>query len=361
MIRRRWHSLNFYWQVYLSMALAFGCIIAFVEVVMEPLLLEPIVQWLDIGETWAESILWFASVVFPSLLLGYLMANMVMRKLNATVTMARRLSRGDMGARIETTDDEKDAFNQLARVFNDMADSLEHLLFHEKRLLADISHELRSPLTRMSVATALLPMQRDSDAFESTIRLIDGEIGQMDELVGLLLEQGRDRLNDRSAYSRVDLAELIKESSAGFALAAANEGKQLVVEVDRETFVWGYDVRIRMIMDNVLSNALFYAPENSRIEVSGKQMGNRVLTTIRDYGPGVPDKHMQNIFKAFFRVDQSRTRSSGGVGLGLALAKDAAIAMGGDIEARNAYPGLKVLVALPLYRPDENGGSVRVP
>ena len=348
MIRRWWWSLGFYWQVYLFMAVAFGCIITFVEVVLEPLLLDPLVAWLDIGKVWTEAILWLASVILPSLLLGYLLTDMVMRKLRATVEMAQRLSRGDLDARIAPNGNSRDVFNQLARVFNDMADSLQQLLLYEKRLLADISHELRSPLTRMGVAVALLPAKRDTGNFESTLNLIDGEIEHMNRMVGLLLEQGRERLNNRNSYCRVDLAGLIEDLTEGYVLAAEEDGKELVVDVEPGTMVWGHEIRIRMIVDNILSNALFYAPEKSRILLSGKRESGWAVLSVRDHGPGVPERHLQDIFRVFFRVDPSRARSSGGVGLGLALAKDAAIAMGGDIEARNADPGLEVVVRLPL-------------
>lgn len=361
MIRCWWRSLGFYWQVYFFMALAFGCIIAFVEGVIEPLLLAPLVEWLNVGDVFAEIVIWIVSVLFPSLFLGYLLANMVMRRLSAAVATARKLSQGDLGARLRVDNGNKDVFNQLACVFNEMAESLELLVLHEKRLLADISHELRSPLTRMGIATALLPMQRDSDDFDATIRLVDNEIEQMDKLVGLLLEQGQERLNNKNTYSRVDLSELLKDSVEGFGLAAAHGGKCLVTDVDPDIAVWGYDMRVRIIADNILSNALFYAPKNSKIEVSGKRTEEWALIIIRDHGPGVPDKHIQDIFKAFFRVDQSRARASGGAGLGLALAKDAAVAMGGDIEARNANPGLEVVVTLPLYRQEGNDDAEHAP
>lgn len=357
MIRRWWRSLGFYWQVYLFMALAFGGIITFVEAVMEPFVLDPIVARFAIDDVWAEAFLWLASVLLPSLLLGFFITNMVMRKLRTTVEMAQKLSFGDLKARIATNGDDKDVFNQLAKVFNGMADSLERLLYYEKRLLADISHELRSPLTRMGVAIALLPMQRDSDAFDTTIQLIESEIGQMNQMVALLLEQGRERLNNKNEYGRVDLARLVGEVSEGYELTATSESKSISLDIEPELAVWGHEIRIRMIIDNILANALFYAPEHSKIEVSGKRMGQRAFLAVRDFGSGVPDEHLHDIFKAFFRVDQSRARTSGGAGLGLALAKDAAVAMGGDIEARNASPGLEILVTLPL---DLSGGGGKV-
>lgn len=361
MIRQWWRSLGFYWQVFLFMVLAFGGIITFVEAVIEPLFLTPLVVWLDTGEVSAEIVIWIASVLFPSLVLGFIMTSMVMRKLRDTVEMAQKLSYGDLRARIATTRDDKDVFNQLARVFNTMADSLERLLLYEKRLLADISHELRSPLTRMGLATALLPMNRDTDDFDRTVKLIESEIEHMNKMVGLLLEQGRERLDNKNNYSQVDLTRLISDLTEGYALMAEREGKTLIVDLDPEICIWGHEIRTRMIVDNIISNAMFYAPQNSQIIVTGKREGNKALLTVRDHGHGIPEQHMQDIFRAFFRVDSSRARISGGAGLGLALAKDAAVAMGGDITARNVEPGLEILVTLPLDLSGNDGKAVTSP
>lgn len=112
--------------------------------------------------------------------------------------------------------------------------------------------------------------------------------------------------------------------------------------------MWGDPVHLRTIIDNVLTNALFYSPAGGRVEVEVARDANHARITIRDAGPGVPDRHLADIFRAFFRVDASRARGSGGVGLGLALAQDAAVALGGAIAARNAYPGLEVHARLPL-------------
>ena len=347
MIRRWWRSLGFFWQVYLFMVATFGAIISFVEGVVEPLALDSVRAVLGTGTAGSETAMWAISVLLPTLPLGYAVTRMVMRKLDNTVKMAERLSRGDLGARIAAEGQDRDVFNKLASAFNNMADSLERLLSHEKRLLADISHELRSPLTRMGVATALLPMKRDAGDFDATIQVLEHEIEQMNGLVGLLLEQGRERLRLHSDLEAVDLTALAHEVAEAFAMITADEGKNLAVGIAPGVVVWGQPLRIRMILENIVSNALFYSPEGGTVDLRVMHDSDYAFVSVRDRGPGVPDKYLQDIFTAFFRVDQSRARTSGGVGLGLALAKDAAVAMGGDIEAVNAGPGLKVTVTLP--------------
>ena len=347
MFRNWWRSLGFYWQVYLIMVASFGGVIVFVEGVAEPFVLRLLAERFEFDVETSETILWIVSVLLPTLLLGFVITHMVVRKMITMVAMAKRLGCGDFAARIETPGNEKDVFNQLSGVFNNMADSLERLLAHEKRLMADVSHELRSPLTRMGIATALLPMKQQTGELDAVIKVLEDELTQMNTLVSMLLERGRERLKNQSDFSLVPLSELVTEAVAAHTLVAESDGKHIAAEVVPETAVWGHPVRVRMILENILSNALFYAPPGSSIEVRVFESDELVFLSVRDHGPGVPEKHVQDIFRAFFRVDRSRARTSGGVGLGLALARDAAVAMGGGIEAKNVHPGLEVTVTLP--------------
>ena len=344
MLSRWWRSIGFYWQLYLIIIGSFGAIITFVEVVVEPSLLGILQDRFKLDPVAGEIIMWIASVLAPAFVLGVILAQMVVRKNVAIVKMAKRLSCGDLTARIETTGNENDVFNQLALVFNNMAGSLENVMTNEKRLLTDISHELRSPLTRMSVATALLSMKRETKEIDAMAKILDAEIDHMDKQVAMLLEQGRNRLREQEKYGHVDLSAFTRDVVAMHMHVANADGKFINLSIIPDLGIWGHPVRLRMIIDNILSNALFYSPPNGAVEVCVRQEKENVILSVRDQGPGVPEKHLQDIFNAFFRIDESRSRSSGGVGLGLALSRDAAIAMGGVIEARNRKPGLEVMV-----------------
>ena len=113
--------------------------------------------------------------------------------------------------------------------------------------------------------------------------------------------------------------------------------------------------RLRTIFGNILDNAVFYSPAQGIVTVSVSSDEKNVHIAIRDHGPGVPDEKLREIFRAFYRVDESRARASGGAGLGLALAQAEAVRMGGGITAQNARPGLLVTVTLPLL--EENGNT----
>ncbi len=346
-LRRWWNALGFFWQVYLLMALSFAGIIALVEGLLEPLAIYRLRGFAIAYPGWNELFLWMLGAVAPTLVAGYVLTRVVMKRLGAMDRATRRLASGELAARIPETGDEKDVFNRLAINFNTMADSLERLVDNEKRLLADISHELRSPLTRMNVATALLPKKRDDAGFEALVRNLESEIEQMNSLVGMLLEQGRARIMDQEKRTRIDLSRLASEIVDSYRDAGRENGVGIAARIDPNLAIYGNPARLRMILENILGNAVFYAPAGSAIDAVIDGDGRTIRLSVRDYGPGVPEKHLPDIFRAFFRVDGSRARNSGGVGLGLTLAKEAALAMGGDIGARNALPGLEVTVTLP--------------
>jgi two-component system sensor histidine kinase CpxA len=357
MIRRWWHSLGFHWQVYLFMVLTFGGIIAFVEGIADPFVSTLLDEKAQIYGEVGEVILWIISIFVPTLAIGFATTHLVMRKMNAMVRMAKRLSQGDLTARIQSPKNRNDAFNDLSVVFNDMAQSLQELVNHEKRLLADISHELRSPLTRMSLATALLPLKNGPDEIEKTAAILDGEIAHMTSLVGMLLEHARGRLVNHEDFSAVNLSDLTADAADAYDLQASAKDIRITRQILPGIGVRSHPLRLRMIIDGILANAEFYAPPDTEIEVRVGRRAKEAFVSIRDHGPGVPDEHLQDIFKAFFRVDESRARSSGGVGLGLALAHDAAVAMGGDIVAVNRDPGLEVIVTLPQISSGDAAGD----
>ena len=354
---RWWGSLGFFWQVYLLMAVSFGCIITLVEGVLEPLAISLLQDFAANYPEWNELVLWVIGTLAPTLLIGCILTGMVMRKLADLDQATRRLASGELKARIPEVGDEKDVFNRLAINFNTMADSLERLIANEKRLLADISHELRSPLTRMNVATALLPKKRnDDDGFESLVRNLESEIDQMNTLVGALLEQGRARIMEQGGRTRIDLSRLTEEIVDGYRSVGQENGVEIAARIEPGLTILGNPVRARMILENILGNAVFYAPAASSVDVCVAGDGKTVHLSVRDYGPGVPEEHLGDIFRAFFRADDSRARNSGGVGLGLTLARDAALAMGGDIKAENAGPGLGIVVVFPSV--EGRGGGV---
>lgn len=251
--------------------------------------------------------------------------------------------RGDLSARAKTN--RRDELGQLARTFNVMADRTQTLLKAERRLLQDISHELRSPLARLGVA---IELARSGGTGPSTFDRIEREAERLNALVGELLQVTRvegDPSQQKQEPVALDqvLADLVYDSELE---AKAKECRIVLTTHDTPT-VLGDDELLRRAIENVLRNAIRYAPANTEIEIGLTATGSNAAIRIRDHGPGVPEESLSRIFDAFYRVDSDRNRNSGGVGLGLAIARRAIELHKGTLRAENGRPGLIVTIELP--------------
>lgn len=255
-----------------------------------------------------------------------------------------RFGQGDLSARVKVR--RRDEIGALGERYNEMADRIQTLLAAERRLLEDVSHELRSPLARMHFALAAVRSAKDPEVAIARLRK---EIDRLGELVGYLLEVTRAE-GDPSARAReeVDLRALVEmivedariEAEAKGCELVLPEGEAMSARADREL--------LRRAFENVVRNAIRYAPEGTQIAVSLERKTEGAVLQVRDAGPGVPEEMLGKIFQPFFRVDQSRTAATGGVGLGLAIAQRAVALHNGAVRAENAHPGLRVLIEIPL-------------
>jgi signal transduction histidine kinase len=276
--------------------------------------------------------------------LCWLLAVNIASPLRQLATTVDRFGAGDLDARIAWR--RGDEIGDLAQAFNQMADRIQTLLTAERRLLQDISHELRSPLARLSFAAELTRTASDRNAAVARLRK---EIDRLADLISGLIQVTRAEgefpernlrpvLFDRLVYDVVESCEL--EANARRCHIECTDRVPVKLRGDEEL--------LRRAVENVLRNAIRYAPESSVIEVNLASNGSAAELAIRDYGPGVPDEMLPKIFTPFFRVDSSRDSTTGGVGLGLAIAQRAVLLHHGQISAANAGPGLKVTIALPL-------------
>jgi two-component system sensor histidine kinase CpxA len=260
-----------------------------------------------------------------------------------------RLSAGDLAARVgNPVDRRRDEIGQLARDFDAMADRLENLVGSQRRLLRDVSHELRSPLARLTVALQLARDREGVRAAEALDR-IERETGRLDDLIGqlLLLERLEARAPDTEKVD-FDLTDLLNEvvDDASFEASATQRGVEF--EADSRCTMRGYPALVRSALDNVLRNAVRHTAGGTTVEVSIDCGEGSAEVNIRDHGPGVPEEHLETLFEPFSRVADARERSTGGAGLGLAIARRAVEVHGGMVTARN-HPdgGLEVVITLP--------------
>lgn len=239
--------------------------------------------------------------------------------------------------------DKRDPIHRLSEAFNRMADRIESLVEAHRRLCIDISHELRSPLTRLRLAIGLAR----SDT-RGALNQIELESFRLNDLVDQLLDVARAEV-DPTAFRRevIDLHTLLTEVADDCAIEARERGCELDLRLDHPCTVIGDSEILRRAIENPLRNAIRHSPPGSPVEVNATANEDFAMVGIRDHGPGVPESALKEIFRPFYRVDADRDRDTGGTGLGLAIAERAIALHGGSIKAENSSPGLKVEIRLP--------------
>jgi two-component system sensor histidine kinase CpxA len=225
-----------------------------------------------------------------------------------------------------------------------MAERIGTLLTSERRLLQDVSHELRSPLARLSFAAELAGTSENRGAAVSRLKK---EIQRLTDLVDALLQTQAEGESRSIVEADVELSSLLSEIAEDCAVEAEARGCRVVLNGHSATIPGDREL-LRRAVENVIRNAVRYSPKDSTIDVEYGADDHEAYISVRDYGPGVPHDSLGKIFEPFFRVDDSRNRSTGGVGLGLAIAHRAIVSHDGRIWAESADPGLIVRIEFPL-------------
>jgi signal transduction histidine kinase len=263
------------------------------------------------------------------------------RRIAATIA---RFGQGDLKVRVDTR--REDEIGQLGHSFNEMAERLERLIVSERRLLSDISHELRSPLARLKFATKLARTSKDTSAALDRIeRDVDRITSLVADIVEINFAEGDPALRGTEL---INIKEIVREVVCDCTVEAEFRGCTIEITSQSNGCILGNRELLRRALENVLRNAVRYSPEKSRIAVCTVENGNDAVISVRDCGPGVPEEAITRIFDPFFRVEESRDASGGGSGLGLSIAKRAVQLHHGTICAQNASPGLRVKIAIPL-------------
>jgi signal transduction histidine kinase len=251
---------------------------------------------------------------------------------------------GNLDVRVET--DRDDEIGQLGRSFNEMAERLERLITSERRLLSDISHELRSPLARLKFAMKLARTSPDpTTALERIERDVDRIASLVADIVEINVVEGDPALHDTR---EICVRDILEEVAHDCAVEAEMRGCRIQLNGNLCGPVHGNPELLRRAVENVLRNGIRYSPEKSPIEITLSEGNDVAIIAIRDFGPGVPDRLLAQIFDPFFRVEEARNTNGGGSGLGLSIAKRAVHLHRGSIAAENATPGLRVTLAIPL-------------
>ncbi|HEX3878662.1 MAG TPA: ATP-binding protein [Bryobacteraceae bacterium] len=292
-----------------------------------------------------QSYLPYYAVIFGAVaLVCWLLAVNIASPLRSLARTVDRFGAGDLTARVNSG--RKDEMGDLGRAFDRMAERMGTLLSAERRLLQDVSHELRSPLARLSFAAELV---RTAEDREAAVARLKKEIYRLTDLVGALLQVTRAE-GDPNATSPEELRldELLDEVVADCRVEAEARGCKIAFEDPVHVEIRGDRELLRRAIENVMRNSIRYAPPKSEVDVHLDRTDRGARISVRDQGPGVPEDALPKIFQPFFRVDDSRGTATGGAGLGLAIAKRAVGVHHGDVWAKNAQPGLEVCIELPL-------------
>lgn len=260
------------------------------------------------------------------------------RPIGELQSAVRELASGHLEARVPARITRRhDELGALASDFNSMADQIANLLSSRQQLMAELSHELRSPLARLQAALALAAHREQLGPAER--ERIEQEMRRLDLVIGDLLRFSR--LGTAAAIQRrlLRLDQLIAELVSDEEIEAAAHACTLKVDAAHDLTVVGDPELLRSGLENILRNAIRYAPAGSTVDIDAYAAGGQVIVTIADRGPGVPVEYLQQIFEPYFRVPATCAgAASSGTGLGLAIARRVFEAHGGSVSA-NAREG----------------------
>lgn len=291
----------------------------------------------------------FGIAVIISALVSALLAWTIVIPLNRIRRSTRRFAEGDLDARVGSLSFGRSyEMTALASEFDRMAERIKGLIDNNRRLVRDVSHELRSPLARLRVAVELA-REDDADLTRRSLDRIEREADRLDSMLSQAIELSRLETNVASRSEAIDLVALLEDVIANADYEGAPRGRRVEFVERADAIINGSREAIFSALENIVRNALAYTADDSAIEVGLGRDRDEALIRVRDHGPGVADAELQRILEPFYRTDAARARSSGGTGLGLAIAMSAIGKHGGSLRASNAQGGgLEVEVRLPI-------------
>ena len=243
------------------------------------------------------------------------------RRIRIIETAASRISRGELDARV-TIVGEEDAISRLGLSFNSMADHIQRLMYVQKEMIHAVSHELRTPVARIRFGVQMIEDCQTPESVQKQVKGIDGDIQELDELIDEILTYARlEQGGPILAFQQADVAAIVSQ-----VVAEQSSDKpeiQITAEFKKGSEVWKEsEIETRYIhrsIQNLVGNARRYA--DSRVKVVCSFDAETCRVDVEDDGPGIPENQWESVFTPFARLDDSRTRSSGGYGLGLSIVR----------------------------------------
>jgi signal transduction histidine kinase len=271
---------------------------------------------------------------------GFLVAHFLIRKILKPLSIinnaVEEIGKGNLDQ--EITVNSNDELGLLAKTLNLMTSDIRNMIRAREQLLMDVSHELRTPITRARLA---LEMMKDSIEKES----VSDDLKEMEKMIKEILESERLKNGTRAlTITDVKVVELLKEVVANFRL---EKDRIILFPVSENLSISCDENMMQIAIKNIIDNALKYSPEeNKPIEISVIHHNTAITIQIEDFGEGIPTDKLPFIFEPFYRVDQSRSRKTGGYGLGLHMVKQIMDLHGAGIKISNKSDNQGIIVSL---------------
>jgi len=271
----------------------------------------------------------FVTLAFTTifLFLVYLILRWQLKPIRALHSGITELSKGDLDVQIETN--RRDELGQLVHAVNDMAGNIKERIHARDQLLLDVSHELRSPLTRTKVALEFLED-------ETVKKNIAGDIGEMETMITEILETERLKSpHGGIQLQQINLSLIIQDVISEFSdrkpgIKMLNLYDSIDLNADAN--------RIRILLRNIIDNALKYTkPDGYPVEISIREKTDELIIEVQDFGLGIPENEIPYVFEPFYRVDKSRSKETGGYGLGMDMSRQIMKAHGGTIDIASKF------------------------
>jgi signal transduction histidine kinase len=266
--------------------------------------------------------------------------------------IAREIGGGDLSRRINIQSE--DEMGRLAGTLNWMIGRLEEAFQKQRQFAADASHELRTPLAIIQAESSLaLDKKRSQTEYRRSLELVSQEVAYMSEIIGKLLLLAREDAGSETAgFQEVNVRDLLSELSSDVETLAQEKGLAFSLGPMDSLTVKGDRLKLRQLFLNILDNAIRYTPSGGTVSGILVRKNGNVCVSISDTGIGIPTEDLPLIFERFYRVDKARSRSEGGMGLGLAIADSIARLHGGKIEVESQVgKGSTFHIILPMVDP----------
>jgi len=310
---------------------------------------EPYVAFRRLSESMNRFLLLGGSVaIVIAFVLTFILSRRISSPIGVLANTARRLGRGDLSQRVQSKS--KGEVGMLAQAFNSMAADLEHAEQLRRNLVADVAHELRTPLSNIQGYLEAI-QDRVVEPNAATIRSLNEETALLSRLVDELQELSLAEAGElKLVYHAQDVAKLVKQAVISWhpqvtakeiSLSLDLPDNLPLVNIDRQ--------RVNQVLYNLLENAVAHTHKGGTINVAAMTQGDWVEVCVSDTGEGIPAEDLPNIFERFYRVDRSRARATGGSGLGLTIAKRLVEAHGGKITVQSELgKGSRFSFTLPI-------------